>query len=132
MENRVIGVMIRVFANGLGDQGSILGRLITKTQKLVLDAAFLNTRHYKVRVKWSNPGNGVAPSLHHGVSERCLWCNCYRRWKWTRRHEFKSWTRLIAFHIAPITLGKVWILLFSLQLRVNGREGCVLQPWWGI
>ena len=36
---------------------------------------------------------------------RCPWCNgCCRR-KRTRRHEFKPWTRLIAFHIAP--LGKV-------------------------
>ena len=33
--------------------------------------------------------------------------NGYRRRKWTRRHEFKSWTRLIAFHIALIPLGKV-------------------------
>ena len=40
----------------------------------------------------------------------------YRRRKWTRRHEFKSWTRLITFHIALIPLGKVWIQLFSLQL----------------
>ena len=39
----------------------------------------------------------------------CPWCNGYRRRKWTRRHEFKSWTRLIAFHIALIPLGKVWI-----------------------
>ena len=38
---------------------------------------------------------------------RCLWCNGYRRRKWTRRHEFKSWTRMIAFHIALIPLGKV-------------------------
>ena len=38
---------------------------------------------------------------------RCPWCNCYRRRKWTRRLEFKSWTRLIAFHIALIPLGKV-------------------------
>ena len=30
-----------------------------------------------------------------------------KTWKWTRRHEFKSWTRLIAFHIALIPLGKV-------------------------
>ena len=44
-----------------------------------------------------------------------------RRRKWTRRHEFKSWTRLIAFHIALIPLGKVWIQLFSLQLWVNSR-----------
>ena len=50
------------------------------------------------------------------------WCNCYRRRKWTRRHEFKSWTKLIAFHIALIPLGKVWIQLFSLQLWVNSRR----------
>ena len=29
---------------------------------MVLDAALLNTKPYKVRVKWSNPGNGVAPT----------------------------------------------------------------------
>ena len=49
----------------------------------------------------------------------CRWCNCYRRRKWTRRHEIKSWTRLIAFQIALIPLGNVWIQLFSLQLWVN-------------
>ena len=42
------------------------------------------------------------------------WCNGYRRRKWTRWHEFKSWPRLIAFHIALIPLGKVWIQLFFL------------------
>ena len=59
---------------------------------------------------------------------RCPWCNGYRRRKWTRRHEFKSWMRLIAFHIARISLGKVWIQLFSLQLWVNSRANRVLQP----
>ena len=56
--------MSRVFANSPGDRGSIPGEIIPKTQKIVLDAALLNTQHYKVRikVKWSNPGNGVAPS----------------------------------------------------------------------
>ena len=49
------------------------------------------------------------------------WCNDYRRRIWTRRHEFKSSTWLIAFHIALIPLGKVWIQLFSLQLWVNSR-----------
>ena len=48
----------------------------------------------------------------------CPWCNGYGRRKWTRRYEFKSWTRLIAFHMALIPLGKVWIQLFSLQLNV--------------
>ena len=31
---------------------------------------------------------------------RCPWCNGYHRRKWTWWYEFKSWTRLIAFHIA--------------------------------
>ena len=49
------------------------------------------------------------------------WCNGYRRRIWTQRNEFKSWTWLIAFHIALILLGKVWIQIFSLQLWVNSR-----------
>ena len=53
------------------------------------------------------------------TNRRCPWCNGYRRRKWTRRHEFKSWTKLIAFHIALIPFGKVWILLFSLKLWVS-------------
>ena len=43
--------MSRLFANGLGDWGSIPGQVIPKTQKMVLDAAFLNTQHYKVCIK---------------------------------------------------------------------------------
>ena len=46
-----IGMMVRVFANGPGDPGSIPGRVIPKTQKVVLDASLLNTHHYKVRIK---------------------------------------------------------------------------------
>ena len=46
-----IGIMVRVFANGPGDLGSILGRIIPKTQKMVLDASLLNTQHYKVQIK---------------------------------------------------------------------------------
>ena len=43
--------MSSVFANGPGHQGSIPGRVIPKTHKMVLDAALLNTQHYKVRIK---------------------------------------------------------------------------------
>ena len=43
--------MSRELANGQGDQVSIPGRVIAKTQKMVLDAALLNTQHYKVRIK---------------------------------------------------------------------------------
>ena len=45
-----IGIMVRVFANGPGDLGSIPARVIPKTQKMVLDASLLNTPHYKVRI----------------------------------------------------------------------------------
>ena len=43
--------MSRVFTNGPGDWGSIPGLVIPKTEKMVLDAALLNTQHYKVQIK---------------------------------------------------------------------------------
>ena len=43
--------MSRVFVNGPGDQGSIPGQVIPKTQKMVFDATLLNTQHYKVRIR---------------------------------------------------------------------------------
>ena len=46
-----IGLAVRMFANRPGDLGSIPGRVIPKTQKMVLDASLLNTQHYKVRIK---------------------------------------------------------------------------------
>ena len=42
--------MGRVFANGPGDLGSILGHVIPKTLKMVLDTSLLNTQQYKVRI----------------------------------------------------------------------------------
>ena len=48
---RAIGLMSRVFVNGLGDRGSIQVQVIPKTQKMVLDATLLNIQHYKVRIK---------------------------------------------------------------------------------
>ena len=43
--------MGRVLANGPGDLGSIPGRVIPKTLKMVLDTSLLNTQKYKVRIK---------------------------------------------------------------------------------
>ena len=40
-----------MFANGPGDLGSIPGRIIPKTLKMVLDTSLLNTQQYKVRTK---------------------------------------------------------------------------------
>ena len=70
-----IGLAVRVFANGSGDQGSIPGRVIPKTKKkMVLDASLLNTQHYKVWIKGKveQPREGVAPS-------HTPWCSSYRK-----------------------------------------------------
>ena len=67
-------VGVRVLTNGPGDLGSIPGRVIPKTQKMVLDASLLNTQHYKVRIKGKveQSREGVAPSPTH-------WCSSYRK-----------------------------------------------------
>ena len=69
-----IGLAVRVFANGPGDLGSIPGRVIPKTQKMVLDASLLNTQHYTVRIKGKveQSREGVAPSP-------TPWCSSYRK-----------------------------------------------------
>ena len=51
LSNRAIGLMSRVFANGLGNRGSTPDRVIPKTQKMTHDVALLNTHHYTVRIK---------------------------------------------------------------------------------
>ena len=63
-----------MFANGPGDLGSIPGRVIPKTQKMVLDASLLNTQHYKVRIKGKvgQSREGVPPSP-------TPWCSSYRK-----------------------------------------------------
>ena len=58
----------------------------------------------------------IKPNQPTIINIKSSWCNGYRRRKWTQRHEFKSWPRLIAFLIALMPLGKVWIQLFYLQL----------------
>ena len=46
-----IGLISRVFTNSQRDRGPIPGRVIPKTQKMVLDTTLLNTQHYKIRIK---------------------------------------------------------------------------------
>ena len=69
-----IGLAVRVFANGPGDLGSIPGRVIPKTQKMVLDASLLNTQHYKVRIKCK-----VKQSREGVVPSPTPWCSSYRK-----------------------------------------------------
>ena len=56
--------MATVFANGPRHQGSIQAQVIPKTQiwYLMLTCLTLSIIRYNSRVKWSNPGNGVASS----------------------------------------------------------------------
>ena len=49
--NRLIGLVGKVVSNGPGDQGSIPGRVIPKTLKMVLDTSLLNTQQYNVRIE---------------------------------------------------------------------------------
>ena len=67
-------MMVRVFANGPGDLSSILGRAIPKTQKMVLDAALLNTQHYKERIKGK-----VEQSRERGSAPLTSRCSSYRK-----------------------------------------------------
>ena len=69
-----VGNRKSIFANGPGDLGSIPGRVIPKTQKMVLDASLLNTQHYKVWIKGKveQSREGVAPSP-------TPWCSSYRK-----------------------------------------------------
>ena len=95
---RAIGLMSRVFVNGQGDRSSIPGWVIPKTQKMVLDAALRNTQHYKVRIKWSNPGNGVSPSPTHP---------CCSNWK----REPSGYSRLRSTYISSMaSFGKIFLL----------------------
>ena len=50
MLNWLIGLVGRVFANGLRDLGSIPGCVIPKTLKMVLGTTLLNTQRYKIHI----------------------------------------------------------------------------------
>ena len=66
-----IGIMVRVFAHGPGDLGSIPGWVLPKTLKMVLDVSLLNTQHYKVRIKGK-----VEKSRERSSAP---WCSSYRK-----------------------------------------------------
>ena len=65
MNNWLIGLAGRVFANGPGDLGSIPGCIIPKTLKMVLDTSLLDTQQYKVHIKGkveqSRERSGILP-----------------------------------------------------------------------
>ena len=62
--DQLIGLVGRVFTNGPGEQASVPGSVIPKTLKwyLIPPCLTLSNTRYVSKVKWSNPGKGVAPS----------------------------------------------------------------------
>ena len=125
-----IGLGVRVLANGPGDLGSIPGRVIPKTQKMVLDASLLNTQHYKVRIKGKveQSREGVAPSP-------IPWCSSYRKGslRVTLDYGRQLYFLLYIFPKAPILEPQHQIVLCHLSwgggLNPQQRcSWCVLLP----
>ena len=67
LRNRIY-YMFLMFANGPADLGSILGRVISKTQ-MVLSASLLNTLHYTVQIKGKVEQSSKWSSVFHYTSE---------------------------------------------------------------
>ena len=87
---------------------------------------------YEIQSLWSYNAIIRKMTSHWKVKDSCLYNISWTRWlidyirkdgrcPWCHGYRHRKWTRLIAFHIALIPLGKVWIQLFSLQLWVNSR-----------
>ena len=117
-----IGLEVRVFTNGPGDLGSIPGRVIPKTQKMVLDGS---------RVKWSNPRKGVAPSP-------TPWCSKLLKREpsdhprlWSPTYFLCQW-RCHARDAHQKTFGSVWAGVQRLR-TVGGQLGDAgIDSWDGM
>ena len=70
--NKIFIYILIVFANGPGDPGSIPGRVIPKTQKMLHDAAFLNTQYYKIWIKGK---------VKQSMEKSSALCRCSSYWK---------------------------------------------------
>ena len=108
--------MGRVFANGPGDLGSIPGRVIPKTFKMVLDISLLSNISYVSRVKWSNPGNGIAPypTLPLGVvaTEKGAF--------WSPSTTVANLTFYFLFYLLCILIFRVyWFLLLYICMELS-------------
>ena len=62
-------VINSMFINGPGGWDSISGRVISKTQKMVLDASLVNTQHFMVRIKGKLEESRETCSAHPYTTE---------------------------------------------------------------
>ena len=95
----------RVFANSTGDWGSILGQVIPKTQKMLLDATLLNTHYYKVRFKGK-----VEQSSEWSSTLPTPWVNSY----WKRDPLSHPWLKLPTLQLILV----YWDLIKSLYSNI--------------
>ena len=51
--------------------------------------------------------------------------------KWFQQPEFRIWTRLFAFPIVLMPMGKIWFKLFFFQPWENSWANWALYPWYG-
>ena len=101
----------RMFTNGSGKQGLIPSWVIPNTQKKVLDTSLLNTQHYKV--KWSNPGKGVAPFP-------IPWCRSY--WKESLRVTNSTYLYIYIYtHTHTDTCKNQCVLINQLTDNITNR-----------
>ena len=112
-----IGMMVRVFADGSGDRGSIPGRVIPKTQKwyLIPPCLTLSIIRYGSRVKWSNPGKGVA-------SSPSPWCSSY--WKGSLWVSLDSGGQLYVYYYVRFFILQSKIIYFLVVTQMH-----IIKEW---
>ena len=142
----------REFANGPGDLGSIPVRVIPMTLKMVLDTVLLTLSNirYVSRVKWSNPGKGVASSLTPWCSScwkgslrvtldygrqlyltgsLAYWVECSPmvRETWVQS-QVALYQRLLKWYFIPLCLTLINIRYVSRVKRSNPGKGVAPSP----
>ena len=120
-----------MFANVLGDRGSIPGQVIPKTQKMVLDTALLNTQHYKVRIKGKveqSRERSSTPTLHLGavaIEKGSFWSPSSMVTNYSlSNNTLYSYT--IVCNYIPTYLRFVYIIvsLINIHVRVGRKKEC--------
>ena len=107
-----IGLMGRVFANGLRDWGSISSSSHSKWYLMPI-CLTLSIIRYGSRVKWSNPGNGAVPSP-------IPWYSSY--WKGSLRVTLNYGRQLYFTYIYIYMICK-WIIIIIMLCYQHG------YPW---
>ena len=102
--------------------GSISGRVIPKTQKwyLVPPCLTLSNIRYVLRVKWSNPGKGVAPSPIP---------RCSSYWKGSLLVALDYGRLLYLFYLLTYWIGLTSIWPINLSITVHVFPSCILMSF---